>query len=415
MTSSKLQEAGEEVGFSWETDYAQSWEVLREDASGSLQPTLDILLQRESEYLQRRRQHTDLALRRGIMRHLILAIDWSCAALLADASPNRGVWTLNAAVRPFIRDFFDQNPLSQIGILILRDGLAEKVSDLSPNLQDHEQALDKLIEQHQSSSDAVAPYSPKGAISLLNCLKVAHSILSHVPNHGTREVLMLQFGLSSQDPGNVFDIIPDLVSSKVRLSVVSCYGEVSVAKKLALQTGGDYSVALNDRSFLDFTREHLSPPLITLSPAGQGRRQASYLVSMGFPSERIFQEQEHVLCTCHGDLHVRGYQCPKCHSLVCQLPVDCPVCRLTLISALHLAKSYHHLFPPPSFKDYHAPLSASENALRAECTGCRQTIMAPNVTKEGFAAGVCSRCENLYCHICNHFIHTVLYNCPSCK
>lgn len=415
MASGKTQEAGEEVGFSWETDYAQSWEVLREDASGSLQPTLDILLQRESEYLQRRRQQTDLALRRGIMRHMILAIDWSCAALLVDASPNRGVWALNAAVRPFIRDFFDQNPLSQIGILILRDGIAEQVSDLGPNVQDHEQALERLIEQRQSSSGTAAPYSPKGALSLLNCLKVAHSILSHVPSHGTREVLMLQFGLSSQDPGNVFDILSDLASSKVRLSVVSCYGEVSVAKKLALQTGGDYSVALNDRSFVDLTREHLSPPLITLPSAGQsGRRQASYLVSMGFPSEKIFQEQEYFLCTCHGDLHVRGFQCPKCRALVCQLPVDCPICRLTLISAPHLAKSYHHLFPPPSFGDYHAP-SASENALGAECTGCRQVIATSNATKEGFAAGVCSRCGHLYCQTCNHFIHTILYNCPSCK
>ena len=34
-------------------------------------------------------------------------------------------------LRHFVRAFFDENPLSQLGILVLRNGLAERLTDLS--------------------------------------------------------------------------------------------------------------------------------------------------------------------------------------------------------------------------------------------------------------------------------------------
>ena len=33
--------------------------------------------------------------------------------------------------KSFIREFFDQNPLSQLGIIIMRNGLAERLTELS--------------------------------------------------------------------------------------------------------------------------------------------------------------------------------------------------------------------------------------------------------------------------------------------
>ena len=33
----------------------------------------------------------------------------------------------------FIREFFDQNPLSHLGIIVLRGGIAERLTDLSGN------------------------------------------------------------------------------------------------------------------------------------------------------------------------------------------------------------------------------------------------------------------------------------------
>lgn len=34
-------------------------------------------------------------------------------------------------LQQFIREFFDQNPLSHLGILVLRNGVAERLTDLS--------------------------------------------------------------------------------------------------------------------------------------------------------------------------------------------------------------------------------------------------------------------------------------------
>ena len=38
---------------------------------------------------------------------------------------------------PFIEEFFDQNPLSQLAIVVTRDGRAELISPLSSNARTH--------------------------------------------------------------------------------------------------------------------------------------------------------------------------------------------------------------------------------------------------------------------------------------
>ena len=49
------------------------------------------------------------------------------------------------------------------------------------------------------------------------------------------------------------------------------------------------------------------------------------------------------------NIHSR-YLCPQCSAKYCELPVECRGCGLTLVSAPHLARSYHHLFPMPPFQ-----------------------------------------------------------------
>lgn len=50
-------------------------------------------------------------------------------------------------------------------------------------------------------------------------------------------------------------------------------------------------------------------------------------------------------------LSTGGYYCPQCYSKYCELPVECRSCGLTLVSAPHLARSYHHLFPAPNYRE----------------------------------------------------------------
>lgn len=69
-----------------------------------------------------------------------------------------------------------------------------------------------------------------------------------------------------------------------------------------------------------------------------------------------------------GKLSTGGYYCPQCYSKYCELPVECRACGLTLISAPHLARSYHHLFPVKSFKEFPYANQTSN------CFGCQKTF-----------------------------------------
>ena len=47
-----------------------------------------------------------------------------------DLRPTRYELTLNYACE-FVTEYFEQNPISQLGVIGMRDGLAVRVSDLS--------------------------------------------------------------------------------------------------------------------------------------------------------------------------------------------------------------------------------------------------------------------------------------------
>ena len=68
--------------------------------------------------------------RRGMIRFMELVIDLSKAASIADMRPLRSGAMFGAA-RMFIRSFFDENPLSQLGIVVMRDGVAFQLTELS--------------------------------------------------------------------------------------------------------------------------------------------------------------------------------------------------------------------------------------------------------------------------------------------
>ena len=64
--------------------------------------------------------------------------------------------------RAFINEFFDQNPISQMAIIGTRNGIAERISPLSSNPADHENAL-----------KSKSKLEPAGEPSLQNALEMA--------------------------------------------------------------------------------------------------------------------------------------------------------------------------------------------------------------------------------------------------
>ncbi len=48
----------------------------------------------------------------------------------ADMRPLRAA-VMSGVLQQFVRAFFDENPLSQLGLVLLRNGVAERLSELS--------------------------------------------------------------------------------------------------------------------------------------------------------------------------------------------------------------------------------------------------------------------------------------------
>ena len=137
----------------------------------------------------------------------------------------------------------------------------------------------------------------------------------------------------------------------------------------------------------------------------QAESTLASLVQMGFP-QRARVEASTYFCAGAGGEFV----CPRCKGRVAELPGECPVCRLTLVSSPHLARSYHHLFPVPPFEEASAP----EGDAAPACFGCGDALRG----EEGAARGVvlrCPRCTNLFCFSCDNFVHEALHNCPGCE
>lgn len=82
-------------------------------------------------------------LQRGIIRHLILLVDLSRSITETDLKPSRLHLVLNT-VTAFVTQFFSQNPISQLALLITRDGLVQRLTDLSGSPSTHLAALEKL-------------------------------------------------------------------------------------------------------------------------------------------------------------------------------------------------------------------------------------------------------------------------------
>lgn len=137
----------------------------------------------------------------------------------------------------FIREFFDQNPLSQIGLVTLKDGVAHCLTDLGGSPDSH---IKYLMGKLECSGDA----------SLQNGLDLVHGYLNQIPSYGHREVLILYSALSTCDPGDIMETIQKCKKSKIRCSVVGLTAEIYICKHLCQETGGSYTVALDEVSGL---------------------------------------------------------------------------------------------------------------------------------------------------------------------
>lgn len=217
--------------------------------------------------------------RLGMMRHLFIIIDCSEAMSMPDLKPTRMMCT-QKLLEIFVEEFFDQNPISQFGLIGLKGKRAEKISDMAGSARKHVKAI-KLL--HKTAL--------VGEPSLQNGLDLALSTLKMIPAHASREILVIMGSLTTCDPTNINSTIETLKKEGVRCSVVSLSAEIRICRYLAEQTGGVYGAVLDDSHFKDQLLQHIDPP-----PAAQ--RQENALIKMGFPHGQIEDGKEPPLTMC---------------------------------------------------------------------------------------------------------------------
>lgn len=92
----------------------------------------------------------------------------------------------------------------------------------------------------------LAEISCTGEPSLQNALELAAKSLKLLPSHASREVLVIMANLTTCDPGNINDTVKAMKADSIRCSVIGLAAEVHVCRTLTKETGGVYSIVLDD-------------------------------------------------------------------------------------------------------------------------------------------------------------------------
>ncbi|WRT70048.1 uncharacterized protein IL334_007042 [Kwoniella shivajii] len=430
IAGNKANGKGKDPGrHAWEAEYKKSWDIVQEDESGSLESAVESLLARGR---RKRALMADTPLRRSIIRHLFIILDLSESMNDKDYRPTRFEVILGY-LRSYVVEWFDQNPLGQIGIIMMRDRLSEVLVPMGGNPQE---ILSVLSDKRK--------LEPSGEPSLQNGLVMAKGGMSHLPTTSSLETLIIFSSISTADPdgpSTIHTVLQDLVTNEIRTSIIALAGEIKICKQISERTGGKFGVALDQDHLKDLMWETIPPPATTISnPTTIGVRNAlaaasatgkngvtgktpvGDLMVMGFPIQLPLGGE--TLCACHGLLKKGGYLCPRCGSKLCDVPTDCEVCGLMVVSSPHLARSFWFLFPVANYGVL-AVEEVMDSSTSDTCAGC--DVEFPDVTsiEEGVAQvedGVsptgryrCAKCRNDFCADCDLYIHDTLHTCPGCS
>jgi len=266
-----------------------------------------------------------------------------------------------------------------------------------------------------------------GEFSLQNGLEVAGRSLGHQPRHGSREIIIVTAALATCDPGYLLtETLPKLIQANIRVSAFALSAELHVCRKLADETGGIMGVCLDRPHFRDWMKAQCVPP------PSAGLVPTCSMMRMGFPTRSESEIPELVHATRTQTIMSRtAHECPQCQAKNAELPVDCAVCGLKLVVAPHLARSFHHLFPVPPFREVN-------QIVKEETKSPDLPVSKPMATTQGYvdSAGLlselqtffcasclrpleamrfdCPDCGYSYCLDCDAFLHETLHNCPTC-
>ncbi|GAB4857500.1 General transcription factor IIH subunit 2, variant 2 [Ancistrocladus abbreviatus] len=211
------------------------------------------------------------------------------AAAEMDFKPSR-MAIVAKHVEAFIREFFDQNPFSQIGLVIVKDGIDYCLTDLGGSPEAH---IKSLMSKLECSGDA----------SLQNALELVDGYLNQIPSYGHREVLIVYSAFCTCDPGDIMETIQKCKKSKIRCLIVGLAAEMFICKHFCQEAGGSYSVAVDEVHLNELLLDHAPPPIAIADYA------IANLIKMGFPQRAA--EGIISICSCHKEakMEAASWEC----------------------------------------------------------------------------------------------------------
>jgi len=216
--------------------------------------------------------------------------------------------------------------------------------------------------------------------SLLNGLEGSIEIIKNVTY--VKEILIITASTSTKDPHGYTEVLDKLRIHNIKVHFISLCGEITLYKSIAKTTEGRFYVPID--------LDHLSSIMGELCYPSDFNGTKLNLIKIGLP----LPITESSVCSCHLEVKDNGYECPVCDTLICSLPMHCPICGTQLVSTLNLSKSQRFLYPLKPFIE----------KLEGECRICQQN-----------GEYQCDDCKNIFCNYCNNFLHSSLSFCIYCE
>jgi transcription initiation factor TFIIH subunit 2 len=374
--------ASERARREWERTN-RSWSLLHEDEKGQLRQFRPDDFGR-NELVERRLALRDKA--RGLIRSIVLALDLSERSLAPRDFGIPRIRLLAECVRPFLTEFFEQNPISQVSVMATYGGQGHVLTPLCGSLDLHLRCVDGL-----------ADVAAGGDASIQNCLAVASSVLKTAARYSTREIIVIYGALNTCDVCPIDATIRSLVASAVKVSVIGFGAAVFVLSRITSETGGLYSVPLDAEHFRNILSAHIEPP------EWAATHTRLEMIPFGFVSKSNVNVAAFDLAELRTNRSARpragGASCPRCGIRVFAIPVYCPVCSLLLLTPAHITRCLVHLHELPEFERAAGGPGA--------CAGCGTDV----ARVDKFRCGDCGAC---FCADCDRMLHADLHLCPVC-
>ena len=188
--------------YRWEQGMERSWDDIEEDESGQLRDA-----RAASHYKRQRLEYASRSAKRRMVRYVVLIIDLSNGLdpkHNTDLRPHPLTAFRNLA-ELFVREFFEQNPVSQLGLVVTRDRQAHMTSHIGGSPKQHIAKMEKEWGEE-----------PCGQPTLEKSLKIAQQALLGTPTYGSREIVVLYGSAHTVDPGDIHDAIDGLSTHAIR-------------------------------------------------------------------------------------------------------------------------------------------------------------------------------------------------------